>query len=170
MATLAEKLQLTLECKNNIKKAMQDNLNLDITDSTPLSEYATKLASAKTESPGLAIQFFCTGTSMDIMLGNREPAVYRLIPKLKDGESKLHITLSKISDGTLYDSSYGTLYLQYYNASNSTTTLTCGDSWGQGSGSREFTIEDFNSDNIAIVFKGDDWDKDANIKVSIESE
>lgn len=170
MATLAEKLQLTLECKNNIKKAMQDNLNLDITDSTPLSEYATKLASAKTESPGLAIQFFCTGSSMSRWLGNYEPSNYSLVPKLKDGESKLHIILSKISDGTLYDSSSGTLFLRYYNASNSTTTLTFGDSWGNATSSKEFTIEDFNSDNISLNLQGEHLGTDTNIKVSIESE
>jgi ribosomal protein S17 len=47
MATLAEKLQLTLDCKNEIKTVMNENLGLKVTDSTPLSEYATKLKTVK---------------------------------------------------------------------------------------------------------------------------
>ncbi len=52
MATLAEKLQLTLNCKNDIKKVMNEKFGLNVTDDTPLSKYATKLENAKVGGSG----------------------------------------------------------------------------------------------------------------------
>ena len=68
MATLAEKLQLTLDCKNEIKTVMNEKLGLEVTDYTPLSEYATKLktvnvGSGSTKIPALAITLYTSGTS-----------------------------------------------------------------------------------------------------------
>ena len=74
MATLAEKLQLTLDCKNEIKTVMNEKLGLEVTDSTPLSEYATKLKTVKvgsggsgdsgsTKIPAFAMSCWATGTS-----------------------------------------------------------------------------------------------------------
>ena len=68
MANLAEKLQLTLDCKNEIKTVMNEKLGLEVTDSTPLSEYATKLKTVKVDSgstkiPALAITLYTNGTS-----------------------------------------------------------------------------------------------------------
>lgn len=50
MATLSEKLQLTLNSKNAIKKVAQEDLGVDITDTTLFSEYAEKLKDAKGSS------------------------------------------------------------------------------------------------------------------------
>lgn len=71
MATLVEKLQLTLDCKNEIKTVMKENLGLEVTDFTPLSEYATKLKTVKlgsgdsgsTKIPALAMTLYTDGTS-----------------------------------------------------------------------------------------------------------
>ena len=70
MATLAEKLQLTLDCKNEIKTVMNEKLGLEVTDSTPLSEYATMLSTVKvgsgdsgsTKIPSFVISIWATGT------------------------------------------------------------------------------------------------------------
>ena len=70
MATLAEKLQLTLDCKNEIKTVMNEKLGLEVTDSTPLSEYATKLKTVKvgsgdsgsTKIPAFAMVLYTSGT------------------------------------------------------------------------------------------------------------
>lgn len=50
MATLQEKLQLTLNSKNAIKKVAQEDLGVDITDTTLFSDYAEKLKDAKVPS------------------------------------------------------------------------------------------------------------------------
>lgn len=50
MATLSEKLQLTLNSKNAIKKVAQEDLGVDITDTTLFSDYAEKLKDAKGSS------------------------------------------------------------------------------------------------------------------------
>ena len=50
MATLQEKLQLTLNSKNAIKKVAQEDLGVDITDTTLFSDYAEKLKDAKVSS------------------------------------------------------------------------------------------------------------------------
>ena len=70
MATLAEKLQLTLDCKNEIKTVMNEKLGLEVTDSTPLSEYATKLKTVKvgsgdsgsTKIPAFALVLYASGS------------------------------------------------------------------------------------------------------------
>lgn len=145
MSTIAEKLQLTLNSKNEIKKVMQNKFGLDVTDDTPLAEYASKLESANisTKIPAFVISVYTYGSDGPITCHFNSGLNNILVPTdEKNCKVKAYTSLTSELAFDKYDPYCGENAEVIYSYTNNSNTSVSGTA--KLTDSNEFILSDVN--------------------------
>jgi hypothetical protein len=146
MSTIAEKLQLTLNSKNEIKKVMQNKFGLDVTDDTPLAEYAGKLESANisTKIPAFVISAYVAGSSgpLTMHINNISGQGYSILVPTSERNCKIKAYTSLTSELAFdkYDPYCGENAEVTYSYTNNSNTNVSGTT--KLTNSNEFILSD----------------------------
>lgn len=149
MSTIAEKLQLTLNSKDKIKKVMQNKFGIDVTDDTPLAEYASKLESTdiSTKIPAFVISAYVYGSSSPLTMRINDITTssgYSILVPTDEKNCKVKVYTSLTSEIVFdkYDPYYGENAEVTYSYTNNSNTNVSGTA--KLTDSNEFILSDVN--------------------------
>lgn len=144
MTTLPQKLQLTLDSKNAIKKALQDK-GVDITDDTPFEDYANALTGLSESWDFIDSFTIESGSTVRIPRGSTTNEAYQYDYTLGTKGQYMEITVDANKGYREFYSSSGKVHptITIWNSTAGTTTTEMAANWTWDSATSTFTSEPY---------------------------
>lgn len=144
MTTLPQKLQLTLDSKNAIKKALQDK-GVNITDDTPFEDYANALNDLSESWDFIDSFTIESGSTVRIPRNATTNESYRYDYTLGTKGQYMEITVDANKGYRAVLSSSGRVHpsISIWNSTVGTTTTEMGANWTSDSATSTFTSEPY---------------------------
>lgn len=144
MTTLPQKLQLTLDSKNAIKKALQDK-GVDITDDTPFEDYANVLDGLSNNWDFIDSFTIASGSTVRIPRESISNEAYRYDYTLGTKGQYMEITVDAARCGYTDFGTIGKVHptISIWNSTVGTTTTEMTANWTYDSATSTFTSEPY---------------------------